>query len=47
MPDWEERHALLQKHVVIDGKWVAEKLVLSDQDEQMLDPVVEQTAKSC
>lgn len=47
MPDWEDRHALLQKHVVIDGKWVAEELVLSDEDEQMLDPVVEQTAKSC
>lgn len=44
MPDWEERHALLQKHVVIDGKWVAEELVLSDEDEQILDRVTARVA---
>jgi predicted metal-dependent hydrolase len=44
MPDWEERHAQLQKHVVVDGKWMAEELELSGEDEQILDRVMARVA---
>jgi len=38
MPDWEERHALLQKHVVFDGKGMAE------EDGRNLDRVIARVA---
>lgn len=46
MPDWEQRHELLQKHVVIDGKWMGEELELSEEDEQILDRVMARTAST-
>jgi predicted metal-dependent hydrolase len=45
MPDWEAKHNLLQQHVVTDGKWLAEEIELSEEDELILDRVIDRVQK--
>lgn len=45
MPDWEVKHNLLQQHVLVDGKWLAEDTELSEGDELILDRVINRVPK--